>query len=86
MKPLFKTRYTKRQTTMTHKHSKTTIPYPESAYVSVIILSAVSNCFLDNFVCFTLSNVAVFICFIGFSLIAFTSISELSFPLQLIYL
>ena len=33
MKPLFKTRYTTRQTTMTHKQSKSTIPYPESARI-----------------------------------------------------
>ncbi len=33
MKPLLKTRYTTRQTTMTHKHSKSTIPYPESARI-----------------------------------------------------
>ena len=38
MKPLFKTRYTTRQTTMTHKQSKSTIPYPVSARIFTWLL------------------------------------------------
>ena len=38
MKPLFKTRYTTRQTTMTHKHLKSTFPCPEYAAVFMVYL------------------------------------------------